>query len=175
MVPDSSAGESVLRRAEADERARVYQQGIIAGTLGAVAIAVWFLVLDVIDGQPLFTPSVLGTAIFHGLPAGGSAAEVPVDPEMVFVFTWVHLMVFVVVGLGASLLLDVAEHRRDVGFGILLLFVVFEFGFVVLCAAFAQPILEALTLWRVLLGNIFAAAAMAAYFWRKHPSLVIEP
>jgi hypothetical protein len=175
MVPDSGAGESVLRRAEAGERSRVYEQGIVAGALGAATIAAWFFLLDLIDGQPFFTPSVLGTAIFRGLSAVEPAVEVPVDFEMVFVFTWVHLLVFLGVGVAASLLLDVAERQRNVGFGILLLFVVFQFGFVVLCAVFAEPVLETLAVWRVLLGNILAAGVMAVYFWRKHPGLVIEP
>jgi hypothetical protein len=174
MALNSSAGESVLRTAAASDRSRVYEQGIVAGALGAVAIAIWFLVLDAIDGRPLFTPSILGTALFRGV-GGASPAEIPVSLEMVLVFTWIHLMVFVAIGLAASLLLDVAEHLPNVGFGILLLFVVFEFGFVVVSLVFAEPILHALSLPRILIGNLLAAATMAAYFWRKHPSLVIEP
>jgi hypothetical protein len=94
---------------------------------------------------------------------------------MVLFFTWIHLLVFVVIGIAAALLLELAERDRNLGFGILLLFVVFEFGFVAVTAVFAETVLEALPLPRVLIGNLIAAAVMAAYFRRRHSRLVIEP
>ena len=48
-------------------------------------------------------------------------------------------MVFCVIGGIASKLLAVAERNLDLGFGILLLFVVFEFGFVGAAFIFACP------------------------------------
>jgi len=62
-----------------------------------------------------------------------------------------------------------------VGFGILLLFVIFEFGFVGAALVFAEPILRALAWPSVLVGNLLAAAVMAAYFWRQHATLRISP
>ena len=32
---------------------------------GAATIAIWFAVLDVVSGRPLYTPTVLGTALFR--------------------------------------------------------------------------------------------------------------
>src|ERR671931_209519 len=43
----------------------LYEEGIVAGLLGAATIAVWFLILDAIQGRPLYTPTVLGTALFR--------------------------------------------------------------------------------------------------------------
>lgn len=57
------------------------------------------------------------------------------------------------------------------GFGILLLFITFEFG----AMAFAEPILRALAWPAVLVGNLLGAGAMAVYFWRHHPKLRIAP
>ena len=50
------------------ERTRVeeYTRGAAAGLLGAAMLAGWFFVLDFGRGQPLFTPTVLGTALFRG-------------------------------------------------------------------------------------------------------------
>jgi hypothetical protein len=90
-------------------------------------------------------------------------------------YTWVHGLAFCVIGGLASKLLELAEHNFSVGFGILLLFVVFEFGFVVAALVFAEPILHALAWPTVLVGNFLAAGAMAVYFWRHHPNLMIEP
>ena len=68
-----------------------------------------------------------------------------------------------------------AEGRPNIGFGILLLFVVFEFGFVAAGMVAAQPVLRALTWPAILIGNLVAAAAMGGYFWRRHPNLTINP
>ncbi len=94
---------------------------------------------------------------------------------MVLMFTWVHGLVFIVIGGIASRLLGYAEHNPNIGFGILLLFVVFEFGFVAVNMAFADAVLRALTWQAVLVGNLLAAAAMASYFWRRHPNLTVNP
>ena len=175
MVAETFASGSVLHSGESTDRAAVYEQGLVAGALGATTIALWFLVVDVFDGRPLFTPSILGTALFQGRAAVAVPEHVPVSFEMVVVFTWVHVLVFMLIGLAASLLLDLAERNRNLGFGVVLLFVVFEFGFVAVSTLFAESLLQALTLPQVLLGNLLAAAVMGLYFWRRHPSLVIEP
>jgi hypothetical protein len=44
----------------------------------------------------------------------------------------------------ASKLLDLAAQNLNLGFGIILFFVVFEFGFVVAVFIFAEPLLHAL-------------------------------
>jgi len=51
---------------QASEALMLYQEGIIAGTCGATIIILWFLILDVLAGHPLYTPHVLGTALFKG-------------------------------------------------------------------------------------------------------------
>src|SRR5439155_4873572 len=93
---------------------KLYQEGIVAGVLGAAAIALWFLILDTIQGRPLYTPTVLGTALFkagHGLESPQTLA---VSFDMVLVVTWVHLLIFAVVGGLASRLLALAEERPNV-------------------------------------------------------------
>jgi len=87
----------------------------------------------------------------------------------------VHGLVFCLIGGVASRLLALAERNLNLGFGVLLLFVIFEFGFVGAAFIFAEPVLHALTWPAILIGNLLAAAAMAGYFWRRHPNLTIEP
>ena len=72
-------------------------------------------------------------------------------------------------------LLAFAEQTANVAFGIVLLFVVFEFGFVAVTTILAEDVLRSLAWPAVLVGNLLAAAAMAIYFWRRHPNLRIEP
>jgi hypothetical protein len=154
---------------------RLYQEGVIAGLLGAATIAILFLVLDTLRGQPLYTPSLLGTALFRRGELLGASGSVPISAEMAFAYTWVHGLVFVVIGVIASRLLTLAEDRPNVAFGVVLLFVVFEFGFSAVALLFAEPVLRALTWPAILVGNLLAAAAMAGYLWRRHPALRIAP
>ena len=93
---------------------------------------------------------------------------------MVLAFTWIHLLVFGVIGGIASHLLALAERRPNLGFGVVILFVVFEFGFIAASMIFAEDVVHAVAWPAVLVGNTLAAA-MAAYLWHHHPNLRIEP
>lgn len=154
------------------DTSRIYQEGIVAGVIGAATVAVWFLVLDTLSGRPLSTPTLLGATLFRR----GAAVAVPgVSLEMVLMFTWVHGLVFVALGGIASWLLAQAERHPSFGFGVLMLFVIFQFGFMVVAMLFASPILVALG-WPAILGaNLLAAATMTAYFFWRHPSLEVRP
>lgn len=158
----------------ARDTARLYQEGMIAGVIGAAAVALWFLLLDTAAGHPLYTPSVLGTALFRH-SALASPETIPVSLEMVAMFTWVHVLVFAALGGVASRLLAMVEKNPSWGFGLLLLFVVFEFGFVAAASLLAAPVLRVIPWPSVLGANLLAAAAMTAYFWRRHPNLVVRP
>jgi hypothetical protein len=154
---------------------QLYQEGMIAGALGALTIALWFLLVDSLAGRPLWTPTVLGTALFRG-GAGLDAPEtMTVSLEMVLMFTWVHVLVFVGLGGIAARLLAYAERHPSSGFGVLLLFVVFQFGFIVAATIFVAPVLRVLSSWSILVANLLAAAAMAAFFRWRHPDLRVNP
>ena len=152
---------------------RLYQEGLIAGLVGAATVALWFLIIDVIQGRPLYTPTVLGASLFHR----GAAPWLDSVPnfEMVLMFTWVHGLAFIVIGGIVARLLAFAERQPNMGFGILMLFVFFEFGFIAAAMLFAEPVLRALAWPAILVANLLAAAAMGSYFWLRHPNLRVQP
>jgi hypothetical protein len=161
--------------AAAPETTAVYAEGLRAGLAGAATIAGWFFLLDAIRGRPLYTPTVLGIALFrHGAGLGNTGTIAP-NFDMVMSFTWVHLLVFLLIGIAASRLIGVVERNPSLGFGVVILAVFFEFGFFLACMVFAYPVLHVLTWSEVLVGNLLAATAMGAVFWRRHPRLVISP
>jgi len=157
------------------ENSEVFRQGIVAGAIGAATVALWFFAIDVIAGRPLYTPTVLGTALFHHGAGLDSPQSIQPAFETVVVFTWVHFLIFAVIGGAVSYLVSVAEKRPRLGFGIVLLFVLFEYGFLAVNMIFAQDVLQALSWPGVLAGNVLAAVTMGIYLWRKHPNLRILP
>jgi hypothetical protein len=173
------ATETVLHPVPMPSRDRAlataYAEGIRAGLVGAATIAVWFAILDGWSGRWLYTPTVLGTAIFRGGAGLDDPAALAPSLEMVLSFTWIHMLAFLLLGMAAARLLLLAENDSNMGFGILLLFFVFEFGFVAFCMIFAEPVLRALAWPAIIIGNLLAAAAMAAVFWHGHRRLTIEP
>lgn len=156
----------------------IVHEGVIAGTIAAVTLAAWFLILDLIQGRPLFTPMLLGTVLFQGLE-GIATLETAQNSHdvvsMVVGFTFVHWLVFMFLGLGSAKLLGAAERNPNLGFGILLLFVLFEGGFLAAMAVLAAPVLQALSWHNVVVGNLLAAGGMGLYFWRRHAQMIIHP
>ncbi len=157
------------------DAARLFQEGIVAGVLGAATVAVWFFILDTLQGRPLYTPTVLGTALFNRGAGLVPLEHVPVSLEMVLMFSWVHGLVFAAIGGVVSWLLGMIERNPSVGFGILLLVVIFEFGFTIAAMLLAEPILKVLTWPAILVANVLAAAVMAGYFRLRHPRLRVSP
>lgn len=175
MTTETTAARPVVVGNRDREIAGAYAEGIRAGLVGAVTIALWFAILDGLAGRWLFTPTVLGTAIFRGGAGLDDPATLTPSLEMTLSFTWIHVLVFVILGIVAARLLLLAEEDSHMGFGILLLFFVFEFGFVGACMVFAAPVLDALAWPAIVVGNLLAAVAMAVTFWRGHRQLTIQP
>ena len=177
MTVQTGATHEPLARPEESSPAsrdvtKLYQEGLVAGLVGAATVALWFLVVDTIQGRPFYTPTVLGAALFgRGAPWPDGLP----DLGMVLMFTWVHGLAFVVIGGVVSRLLTLAEQQPSLGFGVLMLFVFFEFGFIAAAMLFAAPVLRALAWPLILVANLLAAATMGGYFWLRHPNLRVQP
>ncbi|TMA40270.1 MAG: hypothetical protein E6J83_14090, partial [Deltaproteobacteria bacterium] len=105
MVAEPSTVSQAAPNSPPAEAPNVYAEGILAGLVGAGAIALWFLILDTIRGRPFYTPTVLGTALF-GSGAGLSApAQLPASLDLVLSFTWVHVLAFLLIGVAGARLL----------------------------------------------------------------------
>src|SRR5258708_14874991 len=81
----------------------------------------------------------------------------------------IHVSAFVVVGCSAAALAAEVEVAPPTLFLVLVAFCFFEFGFYVLVAILAQPLLGALAWWNVAIGNALAAFGMGWYLWRGAP------
>ncbi len=166
---------SALSKDQASKGITLSQEGLIAGTWGAATITLWFVLLDVWTGHPLSTPNMLGTALFKGGSGLMPSAQVELSLRMVGAFTALHWLAFELIGALASLLLALAEHNPNLGFGVLLFFVLTIGSLVGGAMMFAEPVLHALAWQSVLVGHLVAAVAMGGYLWRRHAHMVIYP
>jgi hypothetical protein len=151
-----------------------WREAAAAGAIGAATIAVWFLALDVLRGRPLYTPTVLGTALVRG-PGLASPETLPVSVGMVLLFTVVHGVVFLALGAVATGLIRLAEKNANYGFGLILFFVFLLCGFLFVAMLFAENVLRALAWPAILVGNLLAVVAMVVYFRPRHPDLRMLP
>jgi len=139
----------------------VLREGIVAGLLGAAVVALWFFGIDAIQGEPLRTPRLLGTALLRAAdPNAGMLA-----------YTALHGLAFIGFGIVGALLIAGAERQPLLVFALVILFTAFEiffFGAVIIVASW---ILDELAGWTIFVGNILAAAVMLAYYFWGHRTL----
>lgn len=161
--PEASPG--VLRLLAARPFVR---EGLAVGLLGAAVVAAWFLIVDSVAREPLFTPAALGSALLYG---AAGPEDVIISVGSVLGYTLFHVAAFLFVGLIIAALLVQAEKYPALLFGLLILFVVFETFFIALSAMLGAWLMEELAWWSVLAGNLLAALSMGAYLWKRHPKL----
>jgi hypothetical protein len=150
---------------------RILFEGFVAGLIGAGAVAAWFLIVDLVSGRAFFTPAMLGQAIFEGLR---DPALVSINYSSVIMYTALHVVAFLAVAMVAAALVAEAEEIPHLMWLLVVLFVVFEFGFYVMVALLLTPILQALAWVNVAIGNFIAAVGMGYFLWRAHPRLQAE-
>jgi hypothetical protein len=129
---------------------------------------VWFLVIDTISGRPLFTPAVLGSAMFFGLR---DAAAVTVGFRAVAAYTAVHVVAFLATGIVVAAMLAEVRKTPHMLWLLVEFFVVFEVAFYAVIAVAFSPVSGALAGINVAVGNLIAAGGMGYYLWRTNPAL----
>ena len=145
---------------------RILREGFLAGCIGAAVVAIWFLIVDTISGQPFFTPAMLGSAV-----VGGTHDQIVIEPARIFGYTMIHVSAFVVVGVIAAALAAEVEYAPSTLFLVIVGFCFFEVGFYILVALLAKPLLGYLAWWNVAIGNGLAALGMGYFLWREHPKI----
>jgi hypothetical protein len=150
------------------DRHGTIREGLIAGVLGATGVAVWFLIVDSIAGQPFFTPRVLGEAVKNIVAPDNVYSAIVI----VALYTVFHYAVFILAGIAVVALVHGSAKHTPLLAGVTILFVAFEVAFYgyVAMLQLATP-LEGIAWFQVGAANLVAAALMGRYLWMKHPEL----
>jgi uncharacterized membrane protein YphA (DoxX/SURF4 family) len=148
----------------------ILREGAVAGIIGASAVALWFFVVDIVAGHPLFTPQTLGDALFT-VVRSGHPVTLPAAVA-ILAYTIFHYAAFIAVGIAVSDVIAWSGREPALLLGFVILFVAFEVGFYGFAALLqhASPLGD-LAWSQVMAGNIIAAASMGVYLWRAHPRL----
>ena len=147
---------------------RALQEGFVAGVIGAAAVAIWFLIVDTVDGHPFYTPALLGSAVFWGLR---DPSTVQITYPAIIGYTMIHVVAFWLVGTVAALLAALVDRVPATLFLVVVFFLVFEVGFYIVLFLAFRPLMGALAFTNVAAGNALAAAGMGYYLWRAHPHI----
>ena len=137
----------------------VVAEGVIGGVLAGAVVAVWFFVVDAVQGQPFRTPAVLAYLFF-------ARESLEISVELVTFYTILHLVVFGCLGLAAAWTLAALDTSPTlmIGavFGVLVLDIVF-YGVLLWTGIGAVGVLP----WpHVLASNLAGGMALMTYLHR---------
>ena len=147
-------------------RQSILRQGVVTGFIGATAVALWFLIVDLVAGRPLYTPHVLGAGVFGvlGPPAGESAAL------LIAAYTVFHYAAFTVIGIVLAAIVARSEDDAAVLAGLAVFVVIFQVGFFGLTALLSEwSALGNLAWYQLGAANLVALLLMGGYLYRAHP------
>lgn len=156
----SATGTAAAAAEETGGLASLLWDGFMAGAVGAMIVALWFLIGDTMAGEPLHTPMLFATAILDGPAAVADGVEFHAGP--VAIYSLIHLGAYFVLGTGVFL----AARRLTGGartVALLAALAVLLGGTYGVAAVAWPPVAAALPLWSVVGANVLAAAAMAYY------------
>lgn len=149
----------------------VIEDGVLVGIIGAAVVAAWFFILDIARSQIFLTPSLLGSVIFLGNSPGD---PITVNPFIVFAYTGLHGVLFLLAGLVIAWLFAMFERNPQFGIILLLLFVLVEAILFAFAAAIFPNLVGTLGAAAVGAGNLFAAVAMFWFLMRRHPEAMAQ-
>jgi hypothetical protein len=141
-------------------------RGLMTGLIGAGAVAIWFLLLDLAAGHPFRTPAALGSALL-----AGSNAEMAASLGVVAAYTVVHVIAFALAGVIFVMITEQVERTPSFLLLAVLTAIVLEAVVVTSLALGAQWALGTLGVWSVLVANLIAVGSMGWYVWQTHPAL----
>jgi hypothetical protein len=149
-------------------RARIVIDGAVAGIIGAVVVALWFLIFDTIRGHPFETPALLAATILHGTHTAQVHRAIGL---LTLEYSLIHFAAFIAFGIAGGLLLETCETESSLLFSLAIFFAAFEVFFIAVVLFLGPNVMAELTWWGIIVGNLLATTAMLSYFFWRHPAL----
>ncbi|HEX6938328.1 MAG TPA: hypothetical protein VF158_02875 [Longimicrobiales bacterium] len=130
--------------------------GLMAGFLAATTLAAWFLLIDLIQGKPLYTPAFVASAMM-------GREEVEIGFQIILVYTLIHYVAFLAIGVSVAWLLRRLDVMPGFPLGVVLGFLLFDLIFYVGVVVTGVNVVESLGWPAVLAGNLLAGIVLMGY------------
>jgi hypothetical protein len=153
-----------------DTAGSVAYDAFYSGAIAGSAVALFFLGVDGLRAEPLFTPSLMGSGLFRGADVH---AFTGVDLGMVAAFTLVHFVSFAALGLIAAVVVHEVElHSKHPVILLGALFVLFESTFALATGVVLPGVAERIGPLYVAAANGLAAVGMGLFFIANHQPVI---
>ncbi len=134
----------------------IVARGLVAGLLAATALAVWFLVIDLVQGRPFYTPAFVASTLL-------GREAVSIEPGLIAAYTLFHYVAFLVIGLAVTWVMSRLDFVPGLLIGLVLGVLLFDLIFYSSVLIAGANVVEALGWPAVLLGNLLAGIVMMGY------------
>jgi hypothetical protein len=160
--------ETKVRPTRDDDTAytgKVVSQGLVAGAVGALAMAVWFLLIDLYQEAPFRTPALLANSLL-------GVENFETRPGAIAFYTVIHFAAFMIVGVGAAWVLSRMRAAPGILLGLVLGFILFNLVFYASVYVTGMDVVAALGWVEVLAGNLISGVTIMGYL---HLTGVVRP
>ncbi len=140
------------------DRGRALSAVVLSSAYASAAVALIFLVVDAVRGDPFLTPSLMGSVVFLGLEP---SRDLPVRLDMVGAYSLAHLAAFATLAALATVVTSRSSALRDRQAALpALLFAALMGGALLIDGALFPGLLEAIGFFWVTIANAGAAWVM---------------
>jgi hypothetical protein len=141
-------------------------RGAVAGFIGALALALWFLAIDMVGGGPFQTPAFVASALI--------GHQATINFGLVAMYTALHFSAFILLGIAISWLMERTETPPHFLLGMVLGFLLFDLMFYMGVVITGVNVVKALGWPEVLTGNLIAGIALMGYLHLTGPGTVVS-
>jgi uncharacterized membrane protein YgdD (TMEM256/DUF423 family) len=145
-----------------------FGEGLLAGLIGGLVVAAWYLAFDIGRGEPLHTPNVLGQ-VFVGLDTMPTVRRIV--PGAVLQYSLLHFAFFFALGIGLTAVTHLAARNPALRMGVWIGLVVGFLFFLGLLRMLSSATDQRFPVWASVGGSILGIGSMGYYLWRRHPGL----
>lgn len=160
---------AMSRSVEGRTAGDIISEGVLAGIIAASAVALVFLVVDLLAGEVLRTPKQLGVILLQAMGASPSATAD--STSSLALYTLFHFVSFSIAGIIAAFIVQLTLRKPIAVLLFVILFAAFEVIFTGFVAFLDVKSNTGVTPMQVALGNVVASIAMAIFFLVRHPNL----
>ena len=144
------------------------REGVLVGLLGGGAVALWWVIVDLLQGTPFATPNAFGQLFVEG---NRPLAQGELDAGSIVAFLAAHFAMFAVLGIVLIRLVHLASERWELRMGLWLGIVLTAAWLAFHAYALAIYTRHALPWWATAVGALLGVGTMLALAWTRHPAL----